>query len=579
METYNQDLSSAISDFRSARNQAGLKELLARLKGESTQLLSYDEVRRQLKAWGWIECGVKDIPLDAIVGSVGRYTDFTRDFLPLGDVNPERWARVKVAASGLVGLPPIEVYQIGETYFVQDGNHRVSVARQLGALFIQAYVTEVQIRVPLTPDVQPDDLILIAEYADFLEQTRLNELKPGADLHVSIPGQYPTLSEHIDVHRYYMGLELERDIPYPEVVGHWYDNVYMPVVEIIRKQGILRDFPGRTETDLYLWIAEHRAQIEEELGWQIKTEYAISHIAEQHGPERSNFFARVGEKIVQVILPDTLESGPPAGQWRAQTLAARRPDRLFTDLLVPVDGKEGGWCALDQALVVAERESAQIHGLFVLPGVSEMESESALALKDEFDQRCQNAGITGQLIIDSGEIARQISDRAAWTDLVVVNLTYPPGPQPLARLSSGFRDLIQRCPRPILATPQTVSQLKRALVAYDGSPKAREALFIAAYLFGQWKIPLVVVSVSDSEQAEGPILTDARNYLESHGVQADYQMLSGAVGEAILKAADAQECDFIVMGGYGFSPVWEVVLGSALDQVLRESSKPILICR
>jgi nucleotide-binding universal stress UspA family protein len=104
-------------------------------------------------------------------------------------------------------------------------------------------------------------------------------------------------------------------------------------------------------------------------------------------------------------------------------------------------------------------------------------------------------------------------------------------------------------------------------------------LFIATYLFGQWKIPLVVVSVGDNEQVVESTLTNARHYLESHSVHADYLKLSGAIGEAILKAADSQQCDFIVMGGYGFSPVWEVVLGSALDQVLRESSKPILICR
>jgi len=114
-----------------------------------------------------------------------------------------------------VGLPPIEVYQIGEVYFVQDGNHRVSVAYQLGARYIQAYVTEVQTRVPLTPDVQPVDLILMAEYADFLEGTRLDELRPGADLRTSIPGQYQALSEHIDVHRYYMGKSSNGTSPTP----------------------------------------------------------------------------------------------------------------------------------------------------------------------------------------------------------------------------------------------------------------------------------------------------------------------------------------------------------------------------
>jgi hypothetical protein len=83
------------------------------------------------------------------VGSVGRYDDFTRSFLPRRDSDAGRWARVKAATLDLTGLPPIEVYQIGQAYFVLDGNHRVSVARQLGAPTIQAYVTEVPDQSPL----------------------------------------------------------------------------------------------------------------------------------------------------------------------------------------------------------------------------------------------------------------------------------------------------------------------------------------------------------------------------------------------------------------------------------------------
>ncbi|MCC7128963.1 MAG: universal stress protein, partial [Anaerolineae bacterium] len=104
----------AVEDFRRARNQASLQGLLSRLTGESNQLLSYNKVRELLKVQGGLERrGVQDIPLDAIVGSVGRYTDFTRDFLPRHDVQQDRWARIHLAASGLAGLPPIDVYKIG----------------------------------------------------------------------------------------------------------------------------------------------------------------------------------------------------------------------------------------------------------------------------------------------------------------------------------------------------------------------------------------------------------------------------------------------------------------------------------
>lgn len=569
------DYTAALSDFNRARNQAQLKQLLGRLTGASTQLLSFDEVRQTLRLQGGIERGVQDIPLEAIVGSVGRYADFTRDFLPRKEINPERWARVMVAANGLIGLPPIEVYQIGNAYFVQDGNHRVSVARQMRAQYIQAYVTEVHTRAPLNPDVKPDELILIAEYNQFLEQTRLNEFRPEADLRVTIPGQYPKLLEHIEVHRHYMGLELQSEIPNEEAVTHWYDTVYLPVVQIIRNQGILRRFPNRTETDLYLWIAEHRNELEEQLGQPVRAEYVAGHLAEAHSPASTSLFSRLRD----LFVPEKLEAGPRPGQWREQATTARPPDRLFQDILVPVNGKDDGWCALDQAIEVARREQAYLYGLHVVPQEADLASEAAQGVQAEFERRCREGNIAGRLALSAGEVVEQTCARAAVADLVIVNLSYPPAPQPLAKLSSGFHDLIQRCPRPVLATPQTVSALNRALLAFDGSPKAREALFIAAYLAGKWRIPLTVVTVEDGGRNTAEVLAQARSYLEGHSISAEYRIEKGAVGETILNNCQEYACDFVILGGYGLAPVLEVVLGSALDEVLRQSCQPVLVCR
>ncbi|MCZ7600047.1 MAG: hypothetical protein M5U09_23090 [Gammaproteobacteria bacterium] len=117
------------------------------------------------------------------------------------DEDRGRWVGVKLAMTGLEGVPPIEVYRLGDAYFVKDGNHRVSVARQLGSKYIQAYVTPVHVRVPFGPDVDRDGLIIASELAAFLEETHLDELRPVADLRVTVPGQYPTLLEHIRVHR------------------------------------------------------------------------------------------------------------------------------------------------------------------------------------------------------------------------------------------------------------------------------------------------------------------------------------------------------------------------------------------
>jgi len=455
----------------------------------------------------------------------------------------------------------------------------VSVARQVGAPTIQAYVTEVRTKVPLSPDVQPDDLILKAEYADFLELTRLDELRPEADLSVTAPGQYQVLEEHIEVHRYFMGLEQEQEIPCEEAVGHWYDEVYWPVVQVIRERGILRDFPGRTETDLHLWVSEHRAGLEQELGWEIDPEAAADDLATRFSPRPQRVVARVSEKLLDAVTPDELEAGPPPGQWRKERLAARQHDRLFADILVAINGEETGWHALEQALEVARREGAQLHGLHVVPSETQRDSEAAQAVQAEFSRRCEAADIPGRLALEVGKVPRKICERARWNDLVVLSLSYPPGPQPIARLGSGLSTLLRRCPRPILAVPRPASHLNRALLAYDGSPKADEALFVATYLSGQWNIPLVVVTVTESGRTTSETLARAQEYLETHGMQAAFVRETGPVAEAILKTAEEHESDLIIMGGYGLGPVLEVVLGSAVDQVLRESRQPMLICR
>src|SRR5512140_870469 len=90
-------IQAAISDFLSARQRAALEEILARVRGRSNTLLSYEEVAQKLKLRAKSDAGVQLIPVEAIVGSAGRYTDFTRTFLPRSMDDQQRWARVQAA--------------------------------------------------------------------------------------------------------------------------------------------------------------------------------------------------------------------------------------------------------------------------------------------------------------------------------------------------------------------------------------------------------------------------------------------------------------------------------------------------
>ncbi|GAB4472642.1 MAG: universal stress protein [Anaerolineales bacterium] len=569
--------STAINEFHRARTRAQLRVLLAKLKGEPTELLDFDEVRKRLKVQGMSEKGLQQIPLDAIVGSLGRYNDFTRDFLPKQDHIKERWARVRLAFTGMAGIPPIEVYQIGDAYFVKDGNHRVSVARQLGATHIQAYVTEVRSRIPITPDLNPDSLIIKEEYLEFLEKTRLDQRFPEQDLSVSIPGQYSILMEHIEVHRYFMGIEQKREISLEEAAADWYENYYLPIVRRIIDLGILRGYPNRTPTDLYLFMSEHRADIERRLGWELRTEKAVLALMDQAQKNLRDKFRFFLEYIDTHLLGGKFSAGPPAGEWRQRTMAVASPAALIQDILVPIDGKEGGWFAVNQAKLIALREKASLHAIHITENpLSDSDSEQ---LRNTFEQLLQDSSSSYDLVIVEGNIADTICDRSRYIDLVVINVRYPPGPLPIDRLISGFRELVQRCPRPILATPQVVSQLSHGLLAFNGSPKSQEALYLAVYLVQKWSIGLTVLSVDEKTSQAQKYLNIARKQLTYRKVKAEYVRRSGSVSEAILSTATQYHCDFIIVGGYGYTPLMQVLRGSVVDELLRNARMPLLICR
>lgn len=133
------------SDFSRARRRALVRRALAGFRREPAlnRLLSFDDVRRALWANNRTYLGTRAVEVEKIVGSVGRWSDFDRSFLPARASVGERWKRIDRAYHRGEDLPPVELYKIGEAYFVVDGNHRVSVARYHGAQWIDARVTEV----------------------------------------------------------------------------------------------------------------------------------------------------------------------------------------------------------------------------------------------------------------------------------------------------------------------------------------------------------------------------------------------------------------------------------------------------
>lgn len=569
----------ALYDFRRARRKAALQEIMSWLTGQSNTLLSFEEARQRLKASGEEARGLQGIPLKSIIGSVGRYTEFNRNFLPRRDALSSRWAKVKSVLRDLDEMPPIQVYQIGEAYFVLDGNHRVSIARERGLTHIDAYVTEIHTKVPLTPETDFNDFILKAEYAEFLANTRLDESCPDIDLSITAPGRYKILEKHINLHRERLNEEGNVDISIQDAAHRWCRDIYSPVTEIIKSRGILRGFPKRTETDLYVWIAEHQEKLHKNLGWSVDANIAAADLVDQRGGGIKRMLGRFIERIRAAITPPILEPGPQPGKWRQRQLATHDEGHLFTHILVPINGKKESWQALEQAIRVARHEKSHLMGLHIVSHESERGSDFVNGLAEQFEKRCMDAGLIGEFAVDVGGVASKISSRARWSDLVVLYMAHPPEAQIASRLSSGIRSLIQRCPRPILMVHPTSRKLERFLIAYDGSPKANEALYMAAYFAGRWEASLVVLMVNESGSRPLWGAFRARRYLESQNITAKFIQKNGKVAESILEAVEEEEIDMILMGGYSRKPVAEVILGSALDEVLRKSQRPVFICR
>jgi hypothetical protein len=310
----------AEKDFGEARWRAFVNDVVAFLNRRPNELLSFDAVRSSLPIYGQSYRGVKEVPVERIVGTTSnRYADFDRAFLPSQARTKGRWKHIDELRLRDVNLPPVQVYQVGDVYFVRDGHHRVSVARQTGQTFIDAEVIEMQTHAPLTRDIRrldPKGLEALGEYASFLEKTQLDQLRPEVNIEFSQPGGYARLLEHIVVHQYFLGLDYRRDVTWEEAVKDWYDFIYTPIANTIRERAILREFPGRTEADMYLWITDHH--------WYLNQQEIQNHKYDVGFDEAAQDIVRQRSPRLQLKIARALEAWVAA--WRGENAPAWQPE-------------------------------------------------------------------------------------------------------------------------------------------------------------------------------------------------------------------------------------------------------------
>jgi hypothetical protein len=186
-----------------------------------------------------------------------RNADFDRSFRPRRRLSRGRLASLRSAFPD-GNMPPIEVQELGGSYFVADGHHRVALARELGADFIDAEVTRLQTNYEVGPDVDVCQLVHTEQQRMFLEESGLGRARPDAVIEFSRPGGYPELLELVKAHGYDLSLRRDALQSREDVAADWHDHVYRPGVDGLRRESLPEMYAYKTDTDLFLRIYQRR---------------------------------------------------------------------------------------------------------------------------------------------------------------------------------------------------------------------------------------------------------------------------------------------------------------------------------
>ena len=284
MDEYHRFL--AREDFNRAKKRATLSSIFNAFAPSRERLLSLDDVRGIIKPKSEAYRGLKVVPISKIVGSEGRYNDFNKAFLPKRELLRQRWERVDVAHQQMINLPPIRLFEIGGVYFVRDGNHRVSVARSMGSEHIDAEVTSLSTDIVLHRDMSIPDMkraVIQFECDQVFSQTDLSKILDPKELQFTATGRYGELLKHIEVHKYFINQDRAEEISFEDAACSWYSNLYRPVIDYIHKKRVMVRFPGRTDSDLYMWMMNHWHFMKNENGQSYPLEHALAEYSDRFG--------------------------------------------------------------------------------------------------------------------------------------------------------------------------------------------------------------------------------------------------------------------------------------------------------
>lgn len=212
-----------------------------------TNPTNFNARQEQEEAYEAIERGTLMVPLDRIVGSVGRYHDFDNQFRAHSHTVDERLKGIIDAMKDGKTLPPISLYQIKDDYFIVDGHHRFRAARELQHSHIRSRIIE------LLPSKNTLENKLYIEKVGFRDKAGLTDCIELTEL-----GQTEHLDWQVEEHRRYLSKEKDQEVTFRQAAVDWYRTIYRPLATIVANSGLVKSFPGRTVDDLYLYISVHQ---------------------------------------------------------------------------------------------------------------------------------------------------------------------------------------------------------------------------------------------------------------------------------------------------------------------------------
>jgi DNA-binding Lrp family transcriptional regulator len=216
----------------------------------SEKICDFDQRQETEAAYDYRKRGVRCVLLDQIIGSVGRYHDFDRQFKLKPHLPSERFEQVKKAMFDGKPMPPVKLYQIKHDYYVLDGNHRIAAARALGRKDISAKIVE------LIPSKNSLENILYLERSEFEDKTGIS-----TRIELTEIGQYNFLIKQIESHHMYLQDQCLEVHSFKQTAQDWHNTIYCPMITLIEKARLMESFPDRTSADLFTYIARHQWEL------------------------------------------------------------------------------------------------------------------------------------------------------------------------------------------------------------------------------------------------------------------------------------------------------------------------------